>query len=336
MEPQNQVAIPKFEVDPWFPGPLPAGWVTGQLSTVCVDAQDHIIVTNRQDLSAEVLETSHNAPAVIMFDLAGRVVESWGMPETVPGTIHSCAADNDDRIWLTGNGDGIVQKWSRDGKLLLQIGERGVFDSSDGTSKGKPLNGGKTQFFNPAGITIDPTNGDVYIADGYGNRRVVVLDKEGKFLRQWGRQGTTEEIRDGEGGVFAQVVHGVAISAAGLVYVCDRQGDRVQVFDKEGHFKRNIWIRTGTSTLPDPRGTAWWLAFSPDKEQKYLYVMNGRNEEVHVLDHASGSILTSFGHPGHQLGQFTHGHTLAVDSKGNIYVAETNEGRRIQKFKPVA
>ncbi|MEW6334009.1 MAG: hypothetical protein AB1558_07045 [Thermodesulfobacteriota bacterium] len=334
MPTQPHDPIPKFEVDPWFPGLLPAGWVTGQLSTVFVDGRDRIIVTNRQDLSAEVMETSIRAPAVIMFDLAGNVVEAWGTPETVPGTIHSCAADPDGNIWLTGNGDGIVQKWSGDGKLILQIGERGVFDSSDGTGKGRALNAGKRRFFNPAGIAIDPTNGDVYVADGYGNRRVVVLDREGTFLRQWGRQGTTEEIRAGEGGVFAEVVHGVAISAAGLVYVCDRQGDRVQVFDKHGHFKRNIWIRTGTPTLPDPRGTAWWVSFSPDREQKYLYVMNGRNEEVHVLDHASGAILTSFGRPGHQLGQFTHGHTLAVDSRGHIYVAETNEGRRIQRFKP--
>jgi DNA-binding beta-propeller fold protein YncE len=144
-----------------------------------------------------------------------------------------------------------------------------------------------------------------------------------------------EEIRAGKGGVFAKVVHGVAISNAGLVYISDRQGDRVQVFDKEGNFKRNIWIRTGTPTLPDPRGTAWWVAFSPDKEQKYMYVLNGRNEELHILDHASGAILSTFGRPGHQLGQFTHGHTMAVDSKGNIYVAETNEGRRIQKFKPL-
>jgi DNA-binding beta-propeller fold protein YncE len=300
-----------------------------------VDAHDHIIVTNRRDLSAEVMETSNNAPSVIMFDLAGNVVESWGTSETVPGTIHSCAADSDNNIWLTGNGDGIIQKWSHDGKLLLQIGERGVFDSSDGTSKGKALNVNKTQFFNPAGLTIDPTNDDVYVTDGYGNRRVVVLDKSGKFLRQWGRQGTPEEIRDGKGGVFAKVVHGVAISNAGLVYISDRQGDRVQVFDKEGNFKRNIWVRTGTSTLPDPRGTAWWVAFSPDKEQKYMYVVNGRNEEIHILDHESGAILSTFGRPGHQLGQFTHGHTLAVDTKGNIYVAETNEGRRIQKFKPV-
>ena len=299
---QAQVTIPKLEVDPWWPKPLPEGWVTGQLSTVCVDAHDHVIVTNRRDISAEVMETCRHARSVVIFDLAGNVVESWGTSETVPGTIHSCAADSDNNMWLTGNGDGIIQKWSHDGKLLLQIGKRGVFDSSDGTNKGKPLNAGQAQLFNPAGITVDPTNGDVYVADGYGNRRVVVFDREGRFLRQWGRQGTTEEIRKGVGGVFAQVVHGVTISNAGLVYVSDRQGDRVQVFDKMGNFKRNIWIRTGTSTLPDPRGTAWWVAFSPDPEQKFMYVMNGRNEQVHILDHARGVILSSFGRPGHQLG----------------------------------
>jgi len=218
---------------------------------------------------------------------------------------------------------------------LLQIGKRGVFDTTDGTSKGKALNSNPAQFFNPAGVVVDTNNGDIYVADGYGNRRVAVFDREGRFLRQWGRQATKEESEAGAGGVFARVVHCITISNAGLVYVCDRQGDRIQVFDKMGNFQKNIWIRTGTAELPDPRGTAWWVGFSRDREQKYMYVMNGRNEVVHILDHASGKILSSFGRPGHQLGNFTHGHTLAVDSKGNIYVAETNFGRRVQKFKLV-
>ena len=176
----------------------------------------------------------------------------------------------------------------------------------------------------------------MYFADGYGNRRVVVFDKHGKFLRQWGRQATPEEMAAGVGGVFAEVVHSVDISNEGLVYVGDRQGDRVQVFDKLGHFKRNIWVRTGTPTLPDKRGTAWWTAFSPDHAQKYLYVMNGRNEQVHILDHASGDILSSFGRPGHQTGDFTHGHSLAVDAGGNMYIAETNWGRRVHRFRLVS
>jgi DNA-binding beta-propeller fold protein YncE len=253
----------------------------------------------------------------------------------VPNSIHGCAFDRDNNVWVGANGDGIIQKYSHDGKLLKQIGTRGKFDSTDGTAKGKPLNAAHDQLFNPAGIAIDPSNGDVYVADGYGNRRVVVFDKDGKFLRQWGRQATKEETVDGAPGVFSQVVHCIAISNAGLVYVCDRQGDRIQVFDKAGNFQRNIWIRTGTPALPDERGTAWWVEFSRDPQQQFMYVMNGRNETVHVLDHASGKILATFGRPGHQIGNFTHGHTMAVDSKGNLYVAETNFGRRVQRFNLV-
>jgi DNA-binding beta-propeller fold protein YncE len=216
----------------------------------------------------------------------------------------------------------------------VQIGKKGQFDTEDGTKRSNALNAGRDRLHKPAGIACDPENGDVYFADGYGNRRVVVFDKNGKFLRQWGRQATPEEMEVGVGGVFAEVVHSVAISNAGLVYVGDRQGDRVQVFDKMGGFKRNIWVRTGTPALPDKRGTAWWTGFSPDREQKYLYVMDGRAEQVLILDHASGTLLSKFGRPGHQLGSFTHGHSLAVDSKGAIYVAETNWGRRVHKFVP--
>jgi DNA-binding beta-propeller fold protein YncE len=238
-------------------------------------------------------------------------------------------------LYVAGNNDGIIQKYSHDGKLLMQIGTRGKFDSADGTGRGTFKNASREGFFNPAGMAIDPANGDIYVADGYGNKRVAVFDRDGRFVRQWGSKATAAETEAGAPGVFANVVHCIAISNAGLVYVCDRQGDRVQVFDKSGKFVRNIWIRTGTPTLPDARGTAWWVAFSRDAAQKHMYVMNGRNETVHVLDHESGKILATFGRPGHQPGNFTHGHTLAVDSSGNLYVAETNWGRRVQRFKPV-
>ena len=333
--PDGARRAPRFEIDPAWPKPLPDGWITGQLAGVCVDHDDNVIVTNRGDITEEEEETCIKAPAVLIFDSAGNLIDSWGDWELLPCTVHSCCVDADNNVWITANGDGMVQKYTHDGRLLLQIGTKGVFDTSDGTGNGTPLNSGGNAFVNPAGITVDPTNGDVYIADGYGNRRVAVFDSKGNFLRQWGRQAAQEEIDSGAGGVFAEVVHCVTISNAGLVYVCDRQGDRVQVFDKMGNFDRNIWIRTGTATLPDRRGTAWWAEFSRDREQKYLYVMNGRNEQVHILDHASGEILSSFGRPGHQLGNFTHGHSLALDSKGNLYVAETNYGRRVNKFKPV-
>ena len=208
-------------------------------------------------------------------------------------------------------------------------------DSSDGTSKGKPLNSARDKLFHPANVAVDSGNGDLYISDGYGNRRIIVFDKNGKYLRQWGSQATKEQTQAGEPGVFAQVVHCVTLGNDGLVYVCDRQSDRIQVFDKQGKFVKNIWVRTGTQQLPDPRGTVWWVSFSRDPQQKYMYVMDGRAEQVRILDHETGKILSSFGRPGHQVGNFTHGHTMAVDSKGNIYIAETDIGRRVQRFNLV-
>ena len=326
---------PKFEVDPSWPKLLPEGWITGQLGGVCADSHDHIVVVNRRDITDEEAETAKQAPPIIMFDAAGAVVRSWGDLDVVPTTIHGCAFDKDDNVWVGGNGDAIIQKYTHDGKFLLQIGTKGKFDTSDGTAKGKSLNSAKDRLFTPSGIAIDPGNGDIYVSDGYGNRRVAVFDKTGAFLRQWGRQATKEETQEGVPGVFAQIVHCINLGNDGLVYVCDRQGDRIQVFDKMGNFKRSIWLRTGTPTLPDPRGTVWWVEFSRDPQQKYMYVMDGRSEMVRVLDHESGKVLSSFGRPGHQVGNFNHGHTMAVDSKGNIYIAETNWGRRVQRFRPV-
>jgi DNA-binding beta-propeller fold protein YncE len=326
---------PKFAVDPTWPKDLPKGWITGQLGGVCVDGSDNVYVVNRRNITDEEKQTSISAPSIIKFNVTGDVAAAWGDEKTVPGSIHGCVVDSANNVYVGGNGDGIVQKYDENGKLLLQIGTRGKFDSVDGTLKGAALNSAKNQLNMPSGIAIDPVNSDIYVSDGYGNRRVVVFDKAGAFLRQWGRQATDDETRKRTPGVFAEVVHCITLSNVGLLYVCDRQGDRVEVFQKDGTFVRNIDIPNATGALPDKRGTAWWVGFSPDREQKYLYMMNGGTEQVHVLDHVSGKILSSFGRPGHQLGNFTHGHTLAVDSKGNIYVAETDWGRRIQKFKPV-
>ncbi|MED5535272.1 MAG: hypothetical protein VX690_06210 [Pseudomonadota bacterium] len=326
---------PRFEVDASWPRPLPVGWINGQVGGNCVDSHDHSVIVDRRNITEEEKETSIAAPSIIMFDKSGNMVGAWGDPEVVPDSIHGCTFDTEDNVYVAGNNDGIVQKYSHEGELLLQIGERGKFDTTDGSRQGEALNSAHDQLNRPSGIAVDPGNGDIYISDGYGNRRIAVFDKDGSFLRQWGRQATQQEMEEGAPGAFAQVVHCIAMSNEGLIYVCDRQGDRVQVFDKMGAFIRNIWIRTGTDVLPDPRGTAWTVAFSPDEEQQHLYVMNGRNEQVHVLDHKSGEILSTFGRPGHQAGNFTHGHTVAVDSEGSLYVAETATGRRVQKFRPV-
>jgi len=332
LAPQAQEA-PNFVIDASWPKPLPKDWITGQLGGVCLGARDEIFVVNRGDITDEEKETSSSAPSIIKFDTDGNVLGSWGDKTTVPDSIHGCFVDRLGNIFVAGNADAVVQKYSPDGKLLLQIGTRGKFDSVDGTRRGKGNNSARDRLHMPSAMATDPDNDDIYVSDGYGNRRIIVFDKDGNFLRQWGRQATEEETQKGEPGVFAEVVHCITMSSAGLLYVCDRQGNRVQVFEKSGKFVRNILIPNMSGKLPDKRGTAWWVAFSPDPAQRFMYVMDGGSEQVHVLDHATGKILSSFGRPGHQIGNFTHGHTLAVDSKGSIYVAETNWGRRIQKFK---
>ena len=330
-----QGASLSYAVDPGWPKPLPGNWVTGQVSGVCVDSHDHVFIVNRNDMTDKEAEVSTQAPPFIEFDADGRVVNSFGDWRTVPHTTHGCTIDDQDNFWTAGNGDGVVQKYSHDGRLLLQIGKRGLVDTSDGTLKGRALNASQTQLDMPADIAVDPANGDVYVADGYGNSRVVVFDRDGKFLRQWGHQATKAEADAGIGGAFMRVVHCVALSNDGLVYVCDRQSDRIQVFDRMGNFRRNIWVRRGRS-LPDNWGTTWWVRFSADHDQKYIYLADGGDEQVKILDRASGEVLSSFGRAGHQLGEFTHAHTLAVDSKDNVYVAETDWGRRVQKFKPLS
>ena len=336
----QEESVPRFEVDPSWPKPLPNNWTTGQVGGVCVDSADHVFIVNRRNLTEKELLIAQQAPPIIEFDSAGNVIKAFGDPKVVPSSIHGCTTDNEGNVYVAGNHDGIIQKYSPQGKLLLQIGNRGVVDTSDGTLtiqagggglEGRALNSGHNTFFLPASIAVDPKDGDIYVADGYGNSRIAVFDKNGKFLRQWGRQGTTAEVKSGLGGVFMQVVHCVTIGNDGLVYVCDRQGDRIEVFDKAGNFQKNILVYTG-GEVPDLWGTVWWIGFSPDAAQKFIYVANGRNEAIHILDHQTGRILGSFGRPGHQSGEFDHAHTLAVDSKGNLYVAETDWGERVQKF----
>jgi len=334
---------PKFEVDPMWPKPLPNLWVTGGVGGLCIDSHDHVFILNRRDLTDNDLDAGRQAPVVIEFDPAGNVVNSFGDPSTTPNTPHGCTFDKDDHLWITGTGDGIVQEYTHDGsKLLLQIGKMGVFDSSDGTAKGKPLNSGQSSFFKPAGIAIDPKNSDVYVADGEtvgGNHRIAVFDKDGKFLRQWELNRTESET----GNSFVPILHCVTMDNAGLVYVCDRRGHRVQVFDKMGEFQKNIPVAfSAMSSLPPGPGhesgilgSTVWVGFSRDAGQKYMYVVNQDNEKIDILDHATGKLLSSFARVGRQPGQLTYAHFLAVDSKGNIYVSEVGTGKRVQKFNLV-
>ncbi len=347
--------IPHFRVDASWPKPLPAPgghqWVTGEVGGSCVDSHDHIFTINRGFQTGGLVgqdgDTSIPSPPIIEYDSEGNVVNAWGDPSLVasgpnagqnavlPNGIHGCFVDNKDNVWIAGNGDGVVQKWTHNGKtMLLQIGTKFMCDwpangNKCGNSAADPdANKSHTLLNDPADIAVDPENGDVYIADGYGNHRVVVFDKKGNYLRQWGSPGSGPgQFTVADGGH----PHCVVLGNDGFVYACDRGQNRIQVFDKMGNFQRIIPI---TPPSPFNLGTnrACDIDFSPDKHQTYMYNVDLGNDKVWIMSRAMGSILGGLGNAGHNAGEFAFAHTAAVDSNGNLYIAETITGRRIQKF----
>ncbi|MSV36219.1 MAG: hypothetical protein EXQ47_11585 [Bryobacterales bacterium] len=361
-----QTGAPKYQLDPFW-AKLPANWVIGPLGGTCVDSRDHVFVLHRQEgLTPEMLAARDRieggakarikAPSVIEFDAQGNVVSSWGDTKLLGNYLHDCFVDKEGNVWIAAARSGVVQKYSHDGKLLLQIGKSGVVDSSDGTVKGKPLNSNAAQFFGPSAVDVDPQNGDVYVADGHGsgNTRIAVLDKNGKFLRQWTLHHTEAEKN------IEVLPHCMRLSGDGQVYVCDRMANRLQAYDKMGNFKRNIelpwknytaeneelrkYCHTVWRTFPPctlvqkiGRGTsAVSVDFSRDASQKFIYVANQNQREIDVLDRVTGRVVSTIGHgPGLFFpGQIFDAIRAAVDSKGNVYVAE-DEGRRLQRFKMV-
>lgn len=329
--------VPEFELDHSWPQlPLGDNWLTGGLGGMCIDSRDHVYLLNRQNVVEDDLDGARLAPPVIELDPAGAVVRGWGDPDLIGGRLHDCHVDSNGHIWLVAAATGYVQKYSGDGsQLLMQIGETGVYDSSDGTRSGVPLNSDSARFFLPAAIDVDPSTGEIFVADGElpgGNSRIAVLDKDGRFLRQWRLNRT-----DGEESTI-ELPHCLRLSNDGLVYVCDRRADRIQVFDRQGNLTRTIDATFTPITSPEGRssggrGSAVVLAFSPAPQQQFMYVINQNSVMVDVYERVSGKLLSSFGGgPGRYRGQFELPHGIGVDSAGNVYVEE-QEGRRIQKYR---
>ena len=339
---RDLVQAPRFEVDPMFPKPLPNHWLLGQTIGLGVDAQDHIWIIHRPDTLSTIEVAADQtpplgvccskAPPVLEFDQAGTLINHWGGPGPGydwPQSNHGITVDYKGNVWIGGNvgTDAHVLKFTQDGKFLKQFGHPGQGKGSNDLEN----------FGRVAKIFVDPKTNEAYIADGYLNKRVAVIDADtGTFKRYWGAYGHKPDDT-GLGTYspdllpaqqFRGPVHCAELSVDDLVYVCDRQSDRIQVFQKDGTFVTEKFV--ATRTLGD--GSTWDIAFSKDGQQTYLFLADGKNEKIYVMRRDTLEILTTFGDGGRQPGQFFAVHSIATDSKGNIYTTETYEGRRLQKF----
>jgi len=339
------VQAPRFEVDPMWPKPLPNHWVMGNVIGVGVDAQDHVYIIHRGagSLEAKEIYAAANppqsecclpAPPVLEFDQEGNLVRSWGGPKPGapyewPESNHGITPDSKGNVWIGGNGgnDGHILKFKTDGTFVKQFG----FAYANAGSNDN------WAFNKVAKISLDEGANEAYVSDGYGNHRVVVIDMDtGKFKRYWGAYG--EKPDDTPLGnynpdaplakQFRTPVHCAEPSTDGMVYVCDRPNDRIQVFTKDGKFVKETQVAKNTRG----DGSVWDIAFSKDAEQKYFYLADGANEKIRVFDRKALTELTSFGDGGRQPGQFYAVHSIATDSKGNVYTTETYRGQRLQKF----
>jgi len=368
------VQAPRFEVDPLWPKPLPNHWLLGQTIGVSVDDKDHIWIIHRAgSLEQGELHATTNppiaqccapAPPVLNYDQEGNLLASWGgrgEGYDWPESNHGITIDYKGNVWIGGNGvgtppgargrgargargeqvqneeqagaaigytnDTMILKFTQAGKFLMQIGKPG---QSKGSNDVENLR-------RPAKIFVDKQTNEVYVADGYGNHRVIVYDADtGKYKRHWGAYGNKPD--DANLGPynpdappaqqFRNPVHCAELSVDRLLYVCDRANDRVQVFKTDGTFVKEGFVNKRTLGS----GSAWDIAFSRDAQQKYLYLTDGENDRVHILDRDSLQVLTTFGEGGRQPGEFYGVHSIATDSKGNIYTGETYRGQRVQRF----
>jgi hypothetical protein len=351
---QTDRRAPVYQVDPAWPKPLPNHWLVGAIAGIAVDARDHVWVAHRPSTLQpnETRSIWRAAPPVLEFDQGGTLLSSWGGPGDGyewPDLEHGIYLDHEDNVWLGGGGDKDAQilKFTRGGKFLMQIGRKGRNTGSNDTQN---LGGA-------ASMIVDRDANELYVADGYVNHRVIVFDAaSGAYKRHWGAYGKRPDdsyfTRAGERlpGPFNgtvqhenapsqydpkgppapqfRIVHSVRIARDGLVYVCDRTNDRIQVFRKDGTYLAEKFI--ARQTLGS--GSVWDIGFSTDAGQTFLVVNDGTNQQVYILRRDTLEVVSAFGQAGRWAGQFYGAHVLAVDSKGDVFVGETYEGKRVQKF----
>jgi DNA-binding beta-propeller fold protein YncE len=339
--------VPRFEPDPLWSQALPNKWVTGQVGGVAVDSHDNVWVFHREatipdgekaaSLTPPQAECCIPAPAVLEFAPDGKFLQAWGGPGAGyewPTTQHGIFVDYKDNVWLSGSAkeDNQILKFTNKGKFLMQIGHAGKNKGSNDTAN---LGG-------PAGLFVYQKTNELFVADGYFNHRVIVFDADtGAFKRHWGAYGKKPEddykfppraqlVQGPPPPQFNNPVHAVLVSNDELVYVADRTNNRLQVFKLDGTFIKEIFIARNTLQA---EGTVHHFAMSPDKDQKFLYVLDGSNKAVRVLNRQTLEIVSNIGgHSGHNAREFFHAHSFAADSKGNLFIGEVNNGQRYYKY----
>jgi len=372
--------MPVYKVDPFWPKPLPNKYLMQGVPTMVTDKDDHIWVLNRpRDINPDESGAASTpprtdccvaAPAVLEFDTAGNLLRSWGAPGYNPGwpapgiarpgaaAEHNIIVDRQGNVWIGGSnrGDGI-QKYTADGKLLWDFGHSGPYPQPGQAPPAARQNNQDTDVF-PNGMfffNLDEDAHELYIVDA---KRVVVYDMDnGSFKRGWGGHGIPlSEIDndptppyDWKSGPppdqkqFAPALHCVHFSVDGLVYICERGSNRIQVFTKQGKFVSSFFVHPSTpargpecggpgSLTFGMCGTIYNLTFSHDADEKYVLIADGTNDKIWIHDRMSGNVVGSIGDNGRMAGQFHWIDAIAMDSKGNIYTGEVDTGKRVQKF----
>jgi DNA-binding beta-propeller fold protein YncE len=339
---QSKSAAPTLTVDPTFPQEFPNHWIMGSVTGVFVDRRDHVWITHLPEtLTEEELYEEQKppmgtcckaAPVVIELDPNGKLVQGWGTgdkdnPTDWPRNPHGIFVDHNDFVWIGTHVHHRVMKFTREGKLVMTIGQ---YDKNAGSNDTTLLGG-------PSGIWVDPKTNEVFISDGYRNRRVVVFDQHGKYLRHWGAYGERPDDTEKfdpktmmSGALPKQfsTPHGITGSSDGKIYVADRRGNRIQVFEQSGKFVTEKIIAPATLSS----GSSFVPVLSKDPQQEWLYLADGTNHKIWILRRSTMDVVGEFGRGGRQLGQFLRPHGMSVDSKGNLYVGEASTGRRIQRF----